>query len=315
MARTLALYMVVVAFAFAPPFALPQAPERRIVPVNVLDGEGNPVPGLRTGDFHGNLQGKPVTVLSITPAVQSPRIVILLDASHSMFQDKAKWKLGLETVDDLVRRGPALSEVALVLFSDAAQVTTGLTRDRQAVLEPLAAWREEQQFETMRQAAKRTALLDAILGALEILEPARPGDGIYVITDGEDTASQAKEKEVRRRLGCAGVRLFSFVLPTPLKGRDRYMRGAGVLDEISRVSGGQAVIVEGGGNPVIFYFGKAQLREVRQMYKNMETYYQVEIEVAPSVKERTWRLFAVDKASRPRTDLQLIYPRRIPPCR
>jgi VWA domain-containing protein len=94
-----------------------------------------------------------------------------------------------------------------VTFSDATGDRLGFSTPKEAIL---------QKLETMKQGSVdskggHTALLDALVEAIQMFDSPQPGDVILLISDGIDNSSRAQLRDVRRRMLERGLRLFSFV--------------------------------------------------------------------------------------------------------
>lgn len=74
-----------------------QEGEQHVVLVNVLDRDGNQVPGLSTANFRGEYRGKPLTVVSVTPDKNPRRIAMLVDPSSSQ-PGSPEWSAAEELV-------------------------------------------------------------------------------------------------------------------------------------------------------------------------------------------------------------------------
>ncbi len=186
---------------------------RRVLPVNVLDKEGNQVWGLTAADFRAEFRGQPVLIKRAGVHVNTCRIVLLLDKSRSMTDNENKWQMVLENANDLVRHGGKHCEVALIVFSARIVARTGFEKQAMKVLELLNTMAEPTKEEAVRGAVR-----DAIVEAFDTLGPLRSGDVIYAITEGQDTDSKNDFSRVEELLLQSGVRFFYFV---PVTGRRR----------------------------------------------------------------------------------------------
>jgi len=179
---------------------------RRTVLVNAVTEAGLPVQGLSASDFSAEFRGKPIRILSTTRHTVPPRIVIVLDASGSMTSRPADWEIARQIAVDAVRKTPAASLVALIVFSSQVVLKIDFSKGRMTVLEQLMTVQPGKSILT--KGRKMTALWDAIHEAIQLLEPARAGDVIYIITDGGDNASRMRREEIEHRLIASGVRPF-----------------------------------------------------------------------------------------------------------
>jgi von Willebrand factor type A domain len=188
----------------------------RSIVANVLDTHGNAVRDLTKENFHLRVNGKPTEVLDARYSLAPRRIVALLDVSGSMTGEKAngKWRIAREAADDLLAETPDDVSIAMLTFSGKVRDVVDFSRGRTAI----ATWlREDPGQRPNRKYSPKTALFDAILEGLRLLQPVQPGDAVYVITDGGDNASQASADKTRSALLQSGVRLFAFLFAEPLK--------------------------------------------------------------------------------------------------
>ena len=191
---TIAIGVAVVCLAATPPlWGQDGACLQRVVVVNVVDEEGNPVKGLTAADFRGKFRGKPVKIVSVEPASDAPRIVVLLDVSDSMTEGN-RLELARTAAADLISDVPKGQRIALLLFSEEVTQKVGFGENRGFLLARVARADHEASGKK-----RRTALLDAILEALAVLGTPQSGDAIYVITDAGENLSEAKRKDVGSR--------------------------------------------------------------------------------------------------------------------
>ena len=291
--------------------------QRRTIAVNVLDRTGNQVSGLGAADFQGEFRGQPLKVSSSSVDNGPRRVVMLLDTSGSMMDSQREWQLVRRVTHDLVLNSSSEMSLALLTFSAEIGEKVGFDAGRQAVAGKLAALPGEKAG--FGKGLRPTALFDAILEAVSLLEPTRLGDSVYVVTDGWDNASRSRSKDAERMLLQHGIRLFGFVLSDP--------RFDMTLDLVPlvRTSGGNSfnfnpyrrwVI-----RPVSQWYSLSEEEELalavvlRRVYAQMAEFYRVEVELPQEVdKPRKWRLEVVDAHGKKRKDLTVVYPRKLMPC-
>src|SRR3989338_3727094 len=184
---------------------------RRTRAVNVLDERMQPVSGLTAADFRGRFRDEEVRIVSVTADTQPRRIVLLVDVSESMATRVGRWGLAVEAAEHLLGTGPPDSTIALVTFAEKVEARTGFEFETQKARQALKAVRPA--GDSSDPSGTRTALRDAVMEATRLLTPSRTGDAIYLITDGYDTFSRAKDEEVEAALLGSGARLFAVVLP------------------------------------------------------------------------------------------------------
>lgn len=297
-------------------------PCQQSVSVNVLDGNGNPLQGLGAGHFRGRFRGKPVRILSVTREVRSPRIVMLLDTSDSMVGRGAsgKWELAWQVARDIILRTPPKNSVALVTFADEVDRQVNFADNpNPALLEELAALKAGRK--AFPKGRRRTALYDAILAALAMLQPPQAGDVVYVITDGWDNASRARIKQIEGALLSSGVRLFTSLLinsrvllagwPEPLEN----------FVELVKTTGGNRLDVFSTPIGPVSTFDLAEKERavlqlnLEQLYREMTEYYRLEVEPQRRVdKPRKWKLELAEIPGVSKKDLGIVYQHKLAPC-
>ena len=183
---------------------------RRTIPVNLRTEKGQIVTGLATENFRAELHRKAVRIVSVTAVSGTPRVAVLIDKSGSMGATKGLWQANVAVARDLVKALPVGSQVSISTFSDKTAKLVPFTDDRphlQEVLENVQA----------DMPHGRTALWDALaeVAASQFADP-RPGDSVYLISDGHDSDSKKSTRDVRRAFAAARIRLFAFSIAEAL---------------------------------------------------------------------------------------------------
>jgi len=301
----------------------------RTVLATVIDREGNPVRGLTAADFRGEFRGHAVQIVSATFDTHPRRIVILLDASRSMTEEKQKWNAAKVIAQDLLRAAPPGMSVGLIVFAGNVVNSVGFAQGRFGVAQALSAL--GQGVEVAPKGQRRTALYDAISAGIDLLHPPHSHDVIYAVTDGGENASKVKLARVKERLLSAQVHLFAFAVAYPLVGPFAGQLDPEELHELVNVTGGNMFTLR--PRPLDLPFTEAYWRsdteaywrsdEVRnaipiknrQLCLQMGEYYRMEIRLPLVVdKPRNWKLDVVDTSGRVRRDVEVLYPRRLMPC-
>ncbi len=289
-------------------------PSRRVVLLSVLDSQGNPVTALSAADLRAEFRGQAVKLHSVAPA-RAARVVLLLDTSVRMTQTPSKWRLTLAAASDLHSRLPPDIPLALVTFDDVVRSTVGFDHGRDAVAQSLAAFRSPSW--APNRGTYGNPLPEAIQAGLMLLGPARPGDVIYVITDGKQFGGDVDKgmPEVERTLIAYGVRLFAI----EFEGIGAiFFAGGRLLQIVERTGGGTLVFKPSGARDPHGYDEKmaAELSARAAAFAaQMQGYHRLEIELSrPVDKLQDWKLEVVDDRGRRRKDLTLIYPRKLAPC-
>ena len=174
----------VVALAQQPTFKV----GTRLVPVmtTVTDGERRLVPNLERTDFTILDNGKPQTIELFQNEVTPFTVVVMLDTSASMTASLDLLKAASEQF--LMRMLPQ-DQGQVGAFNDKIQLSGQFTNDRDDLIGALG----DLQF------GNPTRLYDAIDVSMAELEPVDGRKVVLVFTDGDDTASKAGRRSVRKR--------------------------------------------------------------------------------------------------------------------
>ena len=217
-----------------------------VLSATALDKHGRPVTNLRQDEFRITEDGKPQPLQHFSQGVTAPaRVLFLVDASGSMSADLKATSTRMALVQLLRALAPE-DEAALAAFDHRYWGVVAFTKDRQAIE---TAYSEIEPFSS-------TALHDALDHAASDL--ASHGEGrraVVVITDGVDTASQAKAEDVIARSQALDVPIYAVTVLSPLDDpkSDRFVgkdhppgpgaSGAEVLERYATLSGGAAFVV------------------------------------------------------------------------
>jgi hypothetical protein len=292
--------------------------------VNVLDLSGNAVRDLTKDNFHVKVNKQPVAVLSADYTVGPRRIVVLLDMSGSMGAniDTKKWQIARDAVEDLFTQTPTDIPIAFLTFSDQVHDVFDFRESRVAI----SRWFDG--GPTQRTDLKgRTALRDAILAGVKMLQPFRAGDAIYAITDGGDNSSHVSLDQAKATLRDSGARLFAFLFAehTPL---GEEVLSGGSLSEMARDSGGFVFGIPGGGALAQlsgwvsqdYYDYNERTREkirlfTRALNIQVNGFYTVQV-AAPVQRGKVGKISMeiVDSTGKPRKDVGFTYQRRLSPA-
>ncbi len=136
MLRLLEVFAVLLLLAAAPLAAQTDACLHRTVAVSVFDDRGEIVTGLTAENFQASLRHERVKILSVRPG-DSPRVVIVLDASGSMLSRSEVWDFSIDAATQLSRSLPTGALLGMVVFSTQVGKTVPLSADRQTILAAL----------------------------------------------------------------------------------------------------------------------------------------------------------------------------------
>lgn len=223
----------------APPLPLfKSAIELTTVTATVLNHDGQLVTGLPREVFDVFEDGERQTITHFTNARVPVSLAILLDVSDSMFGQRiTDARQAIERfVADLLERG---DEYSIVAFNHQQQVLTRWTSNpaiAAAVLSPLRPFGS-------------TAIYDALVATVPLAETrTRQRAAFLVISDGADTASDTRLRDVRSSL----LRSDAFVYAVAIDAPDRRPINAPVnpaaLSEITNQSGGRTRVVRSSGD-------------------------------------------------------------------
>lgn len=217
-----------------------------VLSATALDGRGRPVTNLRRDEFRVLEDGQPQRVEHFSEARATPlRVLFLVDASGSMSGALKTTSTRMALVQLMAALGPN-DLAALAAFDHKYWGVVPFTTDREAIEK---AYSEIEPFSS-------TALHDALDRAASDL--ASHGEGrraVVVITDGMDTASQAKADDVIARSRALDVPIYAMTVLSPLDDpkSERFVgqednpaagtSGAEVLARYARLSGGAAFMV------------------------------------------------------------------------
>lgn len=196
------------------------------VDVSVMRGT-TPVSGLTAANFGLTDAGVPQSITGVSVDTVPLKITLVLDTSGS---------LAGERMADLIAATRGLVEVlkpedsvAVLAFSEAAQLAVSATRDRPTVLRALRGLKAE----------GATSLYDALFLALQLRDNTADGRSIaLVFSDGRDTASWLSEANVIEAARRSGVVVQVVELAT--SGQRPSRSGASrALDRLADAGGGR----------------------------------------------------------------------------
>ncbi len=274
------------------------APERRFLAVSVLDKDGQPIHGLTADSFRGEYRGQPVKILSATEDTSPRRIAVLLDTSGS---GREAADLMWSIAEDLViKLGPTHS-IAVFDFGEGAHRHSQFARDPDGLLRLL----REMQARTKNQGGTR--LYDAIVAVSKEVSPSGFGDVLYLISDGEDTASARSLDESASAACWARIRVFLVRLPSQtfpfVPGRGRLFSQRFVV-----VSGGVTLEADRKGDKLTY--------NLPPFYEAIAKVYRIEVEFhRPADKAREWKLEVAGPDGKKLKDVVVAYPRLLVPLK
>jgi len=275
---------------------------RRVI-VNVRDRQGRFVMGLQPGSFQATLRGKPISVLSVSRRVTSPRVVLLLDHSGSVNRSNHEWEASRFVAGHVVASASTALRIALVIFSDRILDTVDFDHSSSDAMPKLL---------NLGDGKGPTALYDSVMYATGLLEPAQLGDAIYIVSDGGDNHSKARAREVEQGLTSRRIRLFWADLPLAMFHSEEEELGQEELQGLAEATGGAMVTTQGVSSPA----GRESFgARANVVYDMMRSFYELEAGVPAGIERNaTWELKVVDDHGKKLKDVEVFYPRRLPSC-
>lgn len=168
------------------------------IPATVLDSAGKPVTNLRIRDFELRIDGKLAEISEIRRTDIPVRIALLFDNSSSVGNAIEFEKAAASRFLRSVLR-PEKDRAALFSISTVSRLEFPFTSDVSLLNRTIAA---------LPVPAGATALFDGIIAAAKYLTE-EPGQRVIVIiSDGDDTASDAGITDVIRALQIANAQVF-----------------------------------------------------------------------------------------------------------
>jgi Ca-activated chloride channel family protein len=167
---------------------------------SVTDAQGNPMKGLTQADFELRENGELQTIANFTAGDFPLSAAIAIDRSFSVAGTKLSLaKSAAQTFLAELRPG---DEAMIIAVGSEVEVVAPLSTDRAA----------------QRQALERldtfgtTGLHDAIIHAIDAVQPAKGRRALIVLSDGDDRYSQATAADVLDRARRADVMVFPIAL-------------------------------------------------------------------------------------------------------
>ena len=298
--------------AFAGPVRAQQNECRqRTVPVHIATRDGAPLPPLTAAHFQAAYIDKPIRVTAVSEEQKPQRLIVLLDASGSVRGGTtAGWDATVEVAAQLLAALPPM-EIALALFSEEVEPLLGPTDARERLVAEVEKLRTGPR-ESPGGRRLRTALWDSLLDSAKLFGPLRPGDAIYVITDGVDNFSETRPPAVTQAFLSGGIRLFAFAIAN-----QGFAYGSGELERIVEDTGGVVAAGSAGdwrafraarnSSPI----GSALYAQHRQIL----AFHRLELELPETiVRPQSWRLSLTGLDETSLQNIELKYPARLYPC-
>lgn len=168
------------------------------IPVSVLDAQGRAVIDLKLNDFELFIDGKAAEVSEVSRSETPVRLALLFDNSSSVttareFEKKAATRFFKRVIR------PEKDLAALYSVSTGTRLEQTLTKSVPQLVRAI---------EYFPPPAGATALLDGIVKAAEYLRTADGRRVIVIVSDGEDTISDATFEETVRAAQAANCQIY-----------------------------------------------------------------------------------------------------------
>ena len=155
------------------------------------------------------VNGQPATDVVAEPISASSvpvGVVLVIDTSGSM--EGAPMEAAKQAARDFVAQARTEDRIAIVTFSDTVQVLSGFTNNKDSLNAAIDAI----------VAAGETAFNDGVIQGVAMFEEAAGADllpNIIVLSDGDDTASQASLGDATAAVSASDARVFGVALESP----------------------------------------------------------------------------------------------------
>ncbi|MDQ6786942.1 MAG: VWA domain-containing protein [Acidobacteriota bacterium] len=168
------------------------------IPVSVLDAEGRAVINLKLEDFQLQIDGKPAEIGGLSHSDTPVRLALLFDNSSSVTTAREFEKKAAIRFFKRVLR-PDRDLAALYSVQTATRLEQPLTKNTDQLV---------QAIENFPIPAGATALLDGIIKAAEYLKESSGRRVIVIVSDGEDTISDATFDETAKAVQSANCQVY-----------------------------------------------------------------------------------------------------------
>lgn len=315
--------LVLFSFLVVSVFAQDDGCRNRTLPVTVVESRGLPVLGLLPADFEAKFRGNPVQILSLSRDIHPRRVAILLDVSGSMLQaqERDKWMVVREAAGDAVLHLTTDTQIALELFDEKIIEVLDFGAGRQAVASKIVTLASG--AKAVPSKSRRTALWDSLLNSISIFGSPRPGDAVYLITDGGDNMSKVRPRQIENSFLEKGIRLFAFLIVSGALSPGVLMPDeTDVVKRLTESTGGNYMALIGvrprAGQPN-FRMSEQQKVELaygaQALYAQMKEFSWLQVSLrSPVDKTRDWNLELSHARDKSHKDLRLFYPHKLIAC-
>jgi hypothetical protein len=205
--------------------------------VSVLDHQGLPITGLGAANFRVKVDGRPATVVAVHRVHAGTRIVLMLDESASMAPvERGPGGFAELLARDFLTREWDGNQIAFLSFGTHVYAEADFSATLGGIAELLAPPTNPK----LPIAHGTTSLWDAMSRAAALFGKTRPGDAIYLITDGEANSGKESQYQLSDQMVGKGIRVFAFLATATylLPGVWRTGPGPGSLFSLAKRTGG-----------------------------------------------------------------------------
>ena len=206
--------------------------------VSVRDAQGEPLP-INPGRLVLKENGVAVNAQDIkgSNVVKELTSLLVMDVSGSM-NFAGKLDAAKDAARDYIKQLRSGDQTGIIIFNTKVNVVNPITLDNSTLLKAI----------DKIQARDDTAMYDALIKAVEMLNPLSGRKAIIVLTDGMDNASQGTPEQVLRSIGYTGLSISTIGLgiipegetqPDKFKGLDQ-----ATLTMLAEKAGGRYGFVE-----------------------------------------------------------------------
>ncbi len=168
------------------------------IPVSVLDAAGRAITNLKLEDFELTVDGKAAEISELFRSESPVRLALLFDNSSSVSQAREfEIKAAVRFFKRVLR--PEKDLAALFSVSTGSRLEQPLTKNSDQLVRAIENF-------TPPQGA--TALLDGIIKAADYLKEVEGRRVIVIVSDGEDTISDATFEETVRAVQAANCQIY-----------------------------------------------------------------------------------------------------------
>ena len=210
---------------------------------SVTDAGGNPIQGLTQADFELRENGEPQTIANFTAGEFPLSAAVAVDRSFSVAGTKLSLAKG--AAETFLGELRPEDEAMIIAIGSQVEVIAPLSRDRGAQRDAI----------TRLDAFGTTGLHDAIIEAIEDVQPAKGRRALVILSDGDDRYSKASAADALDRARRSDVMVYPIAM-----GRTR----PPLFAELATLTGGRSSHATDGAT--LTETVRAIARELRQQY-------------------------------------------------